>query len=344
MRSVIYCEDSEYDSDVLESLYECRHALRKMGCKIYKENEKIVFTDLSGFINLDDKINILSPNGCNGEELEKIIDHVFKNTCGNSNKSYFENNIWYNTVHSTIEASVFELYASLSKNKKVPHEFKKVEKVIHNLRQMGSVDVQNYVRNLSSLYQDLVSINNIELTEKWSSETILLYKLCLILVCNFKIAEKLKLPIADVLLLPSSFLFERFVCNHVKKCLEPDYIVRPQQYHEYLSKVPDKGPVGIRPDITVYLDSKAILVIDSKYKTFNRKTSYPDLHQMSTYISVLETRTGILVYPHCKNKTNFEECDDIYGIEFCKSNVTEIKHFCNFIKDCLEKICDSCNI
>ena len=343
-KSEIYNEDSDYDSEVMNSLYSCSHALRKMGCKISKNHDKVIFTDMSGFLKIDGTLNVLAPKGCTGVEIENIILDVCKNILGNVKDEAYPEEIKWNDVLSIIEESVSELYASLKNDNIVPTEFKIIGDVVCNLSRVECTNAQKNVRSLSSLYQDLKSLDKIELTGEWSSEMILLYKLCLVLVCNHRIAEKLGLPITDVLLFPSSFAFERFVCNRVKECLEPTYVVEPQQYHGYLSKAPDKKPVGIRPDITVFLDSKAILVIDSKYKAFNRKMSYPDLHQMSTYISVLETRTGILVYPYCKNMVDFEECDDTDGIGFCKMNVMNIGSFYKFVQDCLNQVRDGFNL
>lgn len=333
MKSEIYYEDSEHDSDVLNSLYECRLVLKKMGCSIKKKKGKVYFTNVSGFIRSNGKLIILAPEGCGKAEIRSIIHDVCKNICdcGDNTKHFKECSLCGNEL-AAIEESVLKLFDSSKNNHGVPAEFKKVKYVIDFLRKRRYVEI--CTKDSDVLYRNLKSIDNIEFNENWTPEMILLYRLCLVLVCNYKIADILGLSFTDVLLPPSSFLFERFVYNRIKECLEPDYVVRPQKYHEYIQKAPDNNPVGIRPDITVYRDSKIVLVVDSKYKKFDHDRSYHDLHQISTYTSVLRTGLGVLVYPPCKNKDNFEDHIDANGIGFYRLGLDKntIDIFCNGIE------------
>lgn len=97
-------------------------------------------------------------------------------------------------------------------------------------------------------------------------------------------------------LLPMHDVFEKFVANTLIEAAttRPEWRVTAQQ-RIHLDK--DKREPG-DPDLVLYRDGRAVLVIDTKYKKFGDKPKPDDRNQMFAYCRALGVREGMLLYPN----------------------------------------------
>ena len=110
--------------------------------------------------------------------------------------------------------------------------------------------------------------------------------------------------VSFIFLFPMEIVFERYVANILKKNAPDDWIVSTQDRTHYLF---DDYSVPIRPDIVLYHGEKT-LVIDTKWKDPDEKgVSVDDLYQMYIYSRKFESKTTVLLYPECKNRSKYTE-------------------------------------
>ncbi len=103
-------------------------------------------------------------------------------------------------------------------------------------------------------------------------------------------------------------VFEKFIANLLvdMKSLYESYEIQIQ------NSLLDRGNIlQIRPDIVLHKDSKAKLIIDTKYKLFDKKPSQADLYQMYSYGMCYDfieptERKVLLLYPQ-KEENNIEQ-------------------------------------
>ena len=107
----------------------------------------------------------------------------------------------------------------------------------------------------------------------------------------------------DLALFPAHWIFELFLNNACKDTVNSRYVVKYQESTKYISKMPDKEPLFIRPDVSIYRvdDNSPVLAFDAKFKKFNRSECYNDIRQVTTYIRCLNETPGYLVYPSYLN-------------------------------------------
>lgn len=100
-------------------------------------------------------------------------------------------------------------------------------------------------------------------------------------------------------LLPMHDVYEKFVANTLIEAAagRPEWRVEPQQ-RIHLDK--DKREPG-DPDLVLYHDGRAVLVVDTKYKEFGEKPKPEDRNQMFAYCRALGVSQGMLLYPNDAN-------------------------------------------
>ncbi len=109
-------------------------------------------------------------------------------------------------------------------------------------------------------------------------------------------------------LLPMHDVYEKFVANTLIEATagRPEWRVESQR-RIHLDK--DKREPG-DPDLVLYRDGRAALVIDTKYKEFGEKPKPEDRNQMFAYCRALGVSEGMLLYP---NDTNVYESRRLIG-------------------------------
>ena len=102
-------------------------------------------------------------------------------------------------------------------------------------------------------------------------------------------------------------LFESFVTKRLSALLLPYGLRVVAQRHDYID---EQRQIGIRPDMLVYDRQGAdpLLVIDTKYRLFDRGEINSDLYQVSAYLDRYGLERGLLVYPQFQNsaRTNMK--------------------------------------
>ena len=91
-------------------------------------------------------------------------------------------------------------------------------------------------------------------------------------------------------------LFESFVTRRLSALVRPYGLKIVAQRHDYLD---EERQIGIRPDMLVYERHSAepLLVIDTKYRLFDRGDINSDLYQVSAYLDRYGLGRGLLIYP-----------------------------------------------
>ncbi len=96
-------------------------------------------------------------------------------------------------------------------------------------------------------------------------------------------------------LVPMPHLFEQFVA----RLLAEELVAWPRL------RLENQQPIALdterrlkgRPDLLLYRDGRAALVLDTKYKVYNEKPTNADINQMFTYCHTLGIDRGVLLYP-----------------------------------------------
>ncbi len=115
-------------------------------------------------------------------------------------------------------------------------------------------------------------------------------------------------------LVPMPRLFEQFIA----RLLAEELLAWPRlrledQWQIYLD---EERRLQGRPDLLLYRDGRAALVLDTKYKVYNEKPTNADINQMVTYCHTLGVGRGVLLYPG-------DTADDAPGDEYrLKAGVT----------------------
>jgi 5-methylcytosine-specific restriction enzyme subunit McrC len=104
---------------------------------------------------------------------------------------------------------------------------------------------------------------------------------------------------APAFLLPLERLFEQYLTRAVQDGFpDAEHTVSAQESFFTGESAPGQPPVRIRPDVTLYREGRAVLVIDAKWKQLSPTALIPeDLYQMLAYCAVLGTSTAVLVHP-----------------------------------------------
>lgn len=96
-------------------------------------------------------------------------------------------------------------------------------------------------------------------------------------------------------LLPMHDVFEKFVANTLIESPalpRPEWRVVPQQRIHLDEEEREPGD----PDLVIYRDGRAALIIDTKYKVYDSKPSPADRNQMFAYCRALGVSEGLLLY------------------------------------------------
>ncbi len=103
-------------------------------------------------------------------------------------------------------------------------------------------------------------------------------------------------------LLPMESLFEKYVAICLRKVLPSGFVLEEQSQEKYLATYNNRDVFKMRPDIVIYKDKKAIIILDTKWKRIDQnKSNYDispsDIYQLYTYGKQYNTSQVGLIYP-----------------------------------------------
>jgi 5-methylcytosine-specific restriction enzyme subunit McrC len=127
-----------------------------------------------------------------------------------------------------------------------------------------------------------------------------LLDLCRLVAECLSPAENAGAVACPAFLLDMERVFERYVTAGVVRAFAGSdrYCVAVQPSHHVSHAVAGQPDLVMRPDVTLALDSRTVLVLDAKWKRLGQSPlRTDDVYQVLAYCTALDVRRAVLVYP-----------------------------------------------
>lgn len=275
--------------------------------------------DTRGTVSMSNIIGVLNYNS---EEIRIYPDYKYKNSSELIYRLFSgafgidENDLKEGDRSNTLYDSICKLMANYEKRigshlceaphtisnegKKINNPYKKTIDVLKELNHLNKDLDEIPSETLEGLISKLPNIKNFKDFDNSDKDSHWDYKLITfmgsVFLCNLGFERKYP-EVKGSLLAPLNKIFEYYVLNRINKTFEKEFKIMYQSKLPYIDKSPD-GPIGIRPDyILTSYEGNYSIVIDAKYKYFNKSKCYNDVHQISTYIKAGKCQHGALIHP-----------------------------------------------
>ena len=176
----------------------------------------------------------------------------------------------------------------------------------------------NIINNVLNYISDIYIPNNIILNYKlnrMNNRFLECFTLAKLILLNSSMDKSLGKENGFSILFEMNYLYEEYIAVLLKEiCSDTNINVNAQEKSRYLlwNTLKERNEIALKPDIVIYKDNKAKIIIDTKWKsaTIDGKEVYTqgDIYQMYAYITTYEEcQQCILLYPKTNENVKHSE-------------------------------------
>ena len=171
--------------------------------------------------------------------------------------------------------------------------------------------IRNMMRETDDIYISNYILNNCNLDRK-SERFAEVLAIARLILTNSSMDKSSGNETGFAILFEMNYLYEEYIGILIKEIIDDERIsisTQEKQKHLLYNIKKNKNEISLKPDIVVYDESSAKMIIDTKWKAavINDRETYKqsDIYQMYAYITTYETcEKCILLYPKISEEIN----------------------------------------